>query len=183
MIGTEFENNWNIFSSIHVAADWTKQFQPTQYRHEISSRWLVRDASSFSHPFEERIWRVHMISFPTGMQLLVEHRLGHSIDQNQIDGWVQDCSNSIANALDLLMSCTKPSIWFWSSTVCDIHAAPPACPRSWCSEEGYSVSHCGMVIIVVCTGNETDYHPSQVAQATASGKSYWASISLYCHNW
>ena len=28
-----------------------------------------------------------------------------------IDGLVQDCSNSIANALELLQPCTKPSIW------------------------------------------------------------------------
>ena len=28
-----------------------------------------------------------------------------------INGLVQDCSNSIANALELLQSCTKPSIW------------------------------------------------------------------------
>ena len=28
-----------------------------------------------------------------------------------IDGSVQDCSNSIANALELLQSCTKLSIW------------------------------------------------------------------------
>ena len=27
------------------------------------------------------------------------------------DGLVQDCSNSIANALELLQSCTKPSIY------------------------------------------------------------------------
>ena len=27
-----------------------------------------------------------------------------------IDGLLQDCSNSIANALELLQSCTKPSI-------------------------------------------------------------------------
>ena len=29
-----------------------------------------------------------------------------------IDGLVQDCSNSIANALELLQSCTKPLICF-----------------------------------------------------------------------
>ena len=29
-----------------------------------------------------------------------------------IDGLVQDCSNSIADALELLQSCTKPSIWY-----------------------------------------------------------------------
>ena len=28
-----------------------------------------------------------------------------------IHGWAQDCSNSIANALELLQSCTKPSIY------------------------------------------------------------------------
>ena len=27
----------------------------------------------------------------------------------QIDGLVQDCSNSIANELELIQSCTKPS--------------------------------------------------------------------------
>ena len=27
-----------------------------------------------------------------------------------VDGLVQDCSNSIANALELLQSCTKPSM-------------------------------------------------------------------------
>ena len=27
------------------------------------------------------------------------------------DGLVQDCSNAIVNALELLQSCTKPSIW------------------------------------------------------------------------
>ena len=27
------------------------------------------------------------------------------------DSLVQDCSNSIADALELLQSCTKPSIW------------------------------------------------------------------------
>ena len=29
----------------------------------------------------------------------------------RIDGLVQDCSNSIANALELLQSCTKPSMY------------------------------------------------------------------------
>ena len=30
--------------------------------------------------------------------------------KNDIDGSVQDYSNSIANAMELLQSCTKPSI-------------------------------------------------------------------------
>ena len=33
------------------------------------------------------------------------------------DGLVQDCSNSIANALDLLQSCIKPSIYFFVAIV------------------------------------------------------------------
>ena len=32
-------------------------------------------------------------------------------DNHNIDGLVQDCSNSIANALEFLQSCTKPSIY------------------------------------------------------------------------
>ena len=31
--------------------------------------------------------------------------------QRNIDGLAQDCSNFIANALELVQSCTKPSIW------------------------------------------------------------------------
>ena len=31
--------------------------------------------------------------------------------QGHIDGLVQDCSNSIANALELRLSCTNPSIY------------------------------------------------------------------------
>ena len=34
-----------------------------------------------------------------------------TLHKGYIDGLVQDCSNSIANALELLQSCTKPSIW------------------------------------------------------------------------
>ena len=34
-----------------------------------------------------------------------------NINETYIDGLVQDCSNSIANALELLQSCTKPSIY------------------------------------------------------------------------
>ena len=32
--------------------------------------------------------------------------------RDHIDGLVQDCSNSIANTLEWLQSCTKPSIYF-----------------------------------------------------------------------
>ena len=36
--------------------------------------------------------------------------IGIEIDEYDTNGLVQDCSNSIANALELLQSCTKPSI-------------------------------------------------------------------------
>ena len=36
-----------------------------------------------------------------------------------IDGLVQDCCNSIANALELLQSCTKPSI-YWDEITIDM---------------------------------------------------------------
>ena len=41
-------------------------------------------------------------------------RIHFSVDmypwQNDINGSVHDCSNFIANALELLQSCTKPSV-------------------------------------------------------------------------
>ena len=33
------------------------------------------------------------------------------LDHSAIDGFVQDCSNSSAVAMELLQSCTKPSIY------------------------------------------------------------------------
>ena len=38
--------------------------------------------------------------------------------QDYIDGLVQDCSNSIANALELLQSCTKPSTYSVHTLLC-----------------------------------------------------------------
>ena len=45
--------------------------------------------------------------------LLVMRRSNRNVNilSQYIDGLVQDCSNSIANALELLQSCTKPSIY------------------------------------------------------------------------
>ena len=44
-----------------------------------------------------------------------------------IDGLVQDCSNSIANTLELLQSCTKPSICLWCMRPCAYNKATKAC--------------------------------------------------------
>ena len=40
-------------------------------------------------------------------------QLHTGVHTSHVDGLVQDCSNSIANALELLQSCAKPSMW-WS---------------------------------------------------------------------
>ena len=49
-----------------------------------------------------------------------------------IDGFVQDCSNSIANALELLQSCAKPSICVFSCDQAVLwmvqSVRPPVCP-------------------------------------------------------
>ena len=46
---------------------------------------------------------------------------GTSTPVGHIDGLVQDCSNSIADALELLQSCTKPSIWTLLSQTLHYH--------------------------------------------------------------
>ena len=50
---------------------------------------------------------------------------------NYIDGLAQDCSNSIANALELLKSCTKPSICsyiaFWQRPWLRVHEITHLC--------------------------------------------------------
>ena len=43
----------------------------------------------------------------------------HYMGQVYIGGLVQDCSNSSALAMELLQSCTKPSIWCWRQLLLD----------------------------------------------------------------
>ena len=44
--------------------------------------------------------------------------------ENDIDGLVQDCSNSIANALELLQSYTKPSVYAYTNTMSKLTHRP-----------------------------------------------------------
>ena len=46
-------------------------------------------------------------------------------------GLVQDCSNSIANALELMQSCTKPSIWVHHWNLVEDLCQKPFCAQ-WC---------------------------------------------------
>ena len=50
--------------------------------------------------------KVERVSMPLSPHAAVSCYIFH------LNGLVQDCSNSIANALELLQSCTKP--WIWS---------------------------------------------------------------------
>ena len=63
-----------------------------------------------------------MLIFPYCYAFILENDLNFIIHGliavlvwGEIDGLVQDCSNSIANALELLQSCTKPSIWWFNT--------------------------------------------------------------------
>ena len=42
-----------------------------------------------------------------------------------VDGLVQDCSNSIASALESLQSCTKPSMWSYDGLFWQCDALAP----------------------------------------------------------
>ena len=68
-----------------------------------------------------------------------------------IDGLVQDCSNSSALALELLQSCTKPSMYTYiyctvkhlEVTEKNVHLCVPGCTQYFCtkhSNNAYSVS-------------------------------------------
>ena len=45
--------------------------------------------------------------------IVFHHKYQHELASNNhhVDDFVQDCSNSIANALELLQSCTKPLMY------------------------------------------------------------------------
>ena len=64
----------------------------------VSIKDIVIDGQT-SYWFDEHR-RILMFDWLTEVRHVITH----------IDGFVQDCSNSIANALELLQSCTKPSM-------------------------------------------------------------------------
>ena len=49
-------------------------------------------------------------SLASGFPMFEHFHFNQGTVREYIDGPVQDCSNSIANALELMQSCTKPSI-------------------------------------------------------------------------
>ena len=69
---------------------------------------------------------IHYMVLPWGCIDVTEAK-GEGVRWEYLNGLVQDCSNSTANALELPRSCTKPSIWliWWciiillSRRICD----------------------------------------------------------------
>ena len=59
------------------------------------------------HPAQIPVYPI--LSCDSRFRLIINH-VGYT-RASHFDGFVQDCSNSIANALELLQSCTKPLIW------------------------------------------------------------------------
>ena len=86
---------------------WTVVFNVVWYTPICISFWNVN-------------WCIHFLDFFFWISkwyvmtsvLPIDRLRSYSIRQCNIDGLVQDCSNSIANALELLQSCTKPSTWY-----------------------------------------------------------------------
>ena len=63
-------------------------------------------------------WAIRcLLCLPKGLLNLITHSL---MSGTSVRSSVQDCSNSIANALELLQSCTKPSVWSLQCCMCVI---------------------------------------------------------------
>ena len=63
---------------------------------------------SMSWKINSHVYLVPKMSLPISFKMLPVNNV--RVATASFDGLVQDCSNSIANALELLQSCTKPSI-------------------------------------------------------------------------
>ena len=114
-----------------------------------------------------------------------------SIRIHYIDGLVQDCSNSIANAMELLQSCTKPSIctvleihiiWWWKHLKSIISALYPqsavfisqdqSLPKNWHKTSHNLVKRVkyGEVLVV-----------QSMIKYSAFVNSLWPGDVIWCH--
>ena len=61
-----------------------------------------------------------------------------------LDGLAQNCSNSIANALELLQSCANSSIW-WLTSTCHVQVSNKGCQGGcWISTKSHLLSWAGV---------------------------------------
>ena len=85
--------------------------------------WILANTLHFTIDKNGQFYgKINVLS--TEIYLYIQCRIcvtrGRKLKGIDVDGFVQDCSNSMANALDLLQSCTKPSIWLTTGYYPDI---------------------------------------------------------------
>ena len=79
----------------------------TNFQFHITNITNTNQWNKNAWPERHETWKIFSIIF-TNLQITVLP----FVKLEHLDGLVQDCSNSIANALELLQSCTKPStLW------------------------------------------------------------------------
>ena len=74
--------------------------------------WMIMKEITFMEVMEinrKKIIILHKLSKDNCMDCIWDERESSMLMHDNMDGLVQDCSNSIANTLQLLQSCTKPS--------------------------------------------------------------------------
>ena len=133
--------SFDVFFDLSLNKRLSKQ--PWGWWFETASRSLWRHCNepfSFHDAIMEKC-SVGTVARLTGREgkwhtvtIIVEKRYRY------IDGLVQDCGISIANALEILQSCTKPSIYCFPWQI-SVSGALPMQPLQWRHNERDGVSH------------------------------------------
>ena len=61
------------------------------------------------------------------LSMILDTSLSHTSPHRHINDLAQDCSNSIADAMELLQSCTKPAIWIIEIII----SSRSTCSNTW----------------------------------------------------
>ena len=86
--------------------------------------WSTGQTNTFAYKFQTlmMIFILSKIALnPQNLPTLGIHQNDLCCGQHHVNGFVQDCSNSIANTLEWLQSCTKPSMSCCSGAICAIN--------------------------------------------------------------
>ena len=79
--------------------------------------------------------------------------------ESHVDGLVQDCSNSSVLAVELMQSCTKPSIYVWDQHFNETHA------KSLFNSIMYTV-YCLPIVNEILVSMLNDYYSNSMATIT-----------------
>ena len=83
--------------------------------HLIRDRWRSKTESNLPHDIADREHNITVSQiirwWHSENMIKIKWYKIRLIFNEHIDGLMQDCSNSIANTLELLQSCTKLSVW------------------------------------------------------------------------